>query len=340
MFRWTVTIVAIAMLAPSTRAGDADPFADWTPEQIEKHKVVAAQKIGREMRRDLTAWKGLYFACSSCDGRGNRGGVRCLTCGGTGVGISEKKLRILAFDLFPAKFRTAEKTHHFDWFLQNPDETLKVFPIIDAWRRKDIEVLGNYASAVCEVKQNRVWTTLEFSWIQVYDEWRIRDKEADKDFRSIRYDGTSPDPAVAAPPPSEQPPAPAPQPTPGGQPAPEDKPSPPPPAQAEPHPPPPKPKEDPATLFEVKNVSIRPSEEGTFKVIGTISNKTERRFRYVTVRVTLWKGDKMVDTCEATIGKELLEAHGSAAFDSFLYRDDAPVYDRIETKVVDYTEVQ
>ena len=294
-------------------------------------------------RRWLTARKELVVPCTPCRGAGQvlRRGIggratrhTCPTCKGHGRTVHAKNLLLVMWEFYSPNYkgtpgRKEELEKLYDRCREDPEKARVELGEIEKWKRGDVDVIGNTAIVHYEIMVGDSWVPRQVEWIQVppgTGDWFLLHEEADADVPRFAF-GIAPKPEAGPEPGEEDPEA-----GPGADPEP--KPEPPKPA-----PPKPAPREDPATLFTISNVSVRASEPGTFKVIGFLKNLTERSFRYVNIRVSLWKGDKLVDTTNCTIGTKLLTGGKSLAFDAFIYRDDEPDYDRIAAEVTDWTEV-
>ena len=107
-----------------------------------------------------------------------------------------------------------------------------------------------------------------------------------------------------------------------------------------PGPAPKKPLQDPSAFFTVGEASLRHVEEDAWKVFGRVTNKTkEKRFAYIIVEVSFFKGDEIVDTCTCNVGTVILKPGDAATYSGYLYREGKPTHDRVEAKVAKYDEL-
>ena len=81
-------------------------------------------------------------------------------------------------------------------------------------------------------------------------------------------------------------------------------------------------------------------EEDAHKVMGRIRNKTEdRRFAFITIEVSLFLGDELVETTTCNIGSVILKPGESATFSGYIYSDPMPEHDQIESRVSQFEEM-
>ena len=361
MRRAALVLAVLLFCSPLLSAADS-PFAGWDAKKVASHKKTGKNRIAGKLRRWQTARKGLVFRCSSCQGSGRVRRVRgrrvfsgpCPTCKDTGGCISKDRFLLVFWELRSPHYRSAkerltELESHYNRARANPREAIDFLEQITKWSRKSIDVKGNYAIVTYTEKHEKIEHEEKVVWIQVDGKWWLAHDEIDAEFARHEYPEPDAD-ATRTEKPAKKP-APA---KPGAKPA-ADPPKADPPAKQPPDkpptakpptakPPPAKPKkppEDPETLFRVTAPTIRHVEENAYKVFGQITNLTkERRFAYLIVTVSFFKGDRLVDTTECNVGTVILKPGRTATYSGFLYADKAPAFDRKVVRVSKYEEME
>jgi hypothetical protein len=351
--RWT--LILLLLLAPGAAAEDSSPFAGWSEDQVRKHRRAAGSEIAKKLRDWMKAREGFIYQCGTCRGYGyvkrviRRGRsayvqkVPCTPCGQKGAKVDEEDLRAAVFSVRSPAWRGRDGAEEAYQALlgearADPVGVSKRLRLIDKYDRKGIEIFGNFAETECRVRYPDEKTAEKLTWIEVDGSWWLSDETADADFRRWKYEETADDPEKPEAPAGE---GPDPRPRPGGvkpppvrEPKPEETPP-------RPEPKPRPPLEDPAKLFTVDAPTIRKSTEGAFKVFGRVTNKTsDRRFAYVIVTVSVFRGTTLVDTAECNVGTAILKPGESATYSGWLYVEELPEHDRVETKVTKYEQLE
>jgi len=343
--RAALLLLVLLSPLPLVLGAAENPFAGWEEKKIEGHKKAAKSRIAAKLRRWQTARKALVFRCASCQGGGRvlqrRGRVRrvvdCPTCKATGACISRDKFKTVFWELRSPHYRSSkdrmrELEELFKKARADPKKAVDFLEQITKWRRKSIEVKGNHAIIVYTEKQQAVEAERKQEWIEVDKKWWLAHEEVDAGF--VRHTYTSE---------GETTPKRTPPPEPGSRPKPPKK-EPAPPKKEPPPKPEPKPKkplEDPDKLFRATAPKITHVEENAWKVFGQITNITkERRFAYLIVTVSLYKGDRLVDTTECNVGTVILKPGGTATYSGYLYADKLPNHDRKVATVSKYEELE
>jgi len=349
-------LLLLLLLAPAPFLLAAESrFAGWDEKKVAGHEKAARNRIAAKLRRWQSARKGLVFQCASCQGggrvrqRAGRRGYRivsCPTCKGTGGCISRNKFLTVFWDLRSPHYRSSKDRMRaaeelYKKARADPKKAIDFLQQITKWRRKSIDVKGNFAVVTYTEKQEAVETAKTVEWIEVDGKWWLAHEDVDSGFARHFY----PKPGEATPaqeptPPTTKEPvtprtdAPKKEPvTPRTDPAPKPAPKPTPKTK--------KPPEDPEKLFRTTAPKIVHVEENAWKVFGQITNLTkDRRFAYLIVTISLYEGDTLVDTTECNVGSVILKAGATATYSGFLYADKIPDYDRKVARVSKYEEME
>jgi hypothetical protein len=328
-----ILVLACSLALHSPVGAEGNPFAGWDEKRIAKHKSRAKADIAGKLSRWLSARKKLVFNCQRCHGSGQerllspRGVkiVTCRTCVGTKLCVKAEYYRRVFWDYYSPRFRNepGQQAYVEEDFKKARKKPLEL-DAITGWRKGKIEVHGNHASSTFTEKRNRTKVERTMEWVEADGKWWIAHEKFDKDAKRWKY----PEPtAPAAAPPAETP---DPEAKPPAQDPPGEKPEPAPEPSDRPKPLP----EDPEKLFEIGDVTIKHVVEDAYKVMGRVKNKTaDRRFAYLNVEVSLFKGDELVESTTCNVGATILKAGESATFTGYLYVDPMPDYDRVEARV-------
>jgi hypothetical protein len=328
-------------------ASPANPFNGWDEKQVATHKKTSQSRISGKLRRWQSARKGLIFKCTTCQGRGKvkirRGRSLtvgdCATCVGTGGCVSKDKFLKVFWEFRSPKYRSSttrmkEVEALYKKARAKPRDAIEFLEVIDKWKRKSIDVKGNFAFVTFSEKKGGAEMDRTVEWIFVDGKWWVADKEVDSGFVRYKYEDR------------EMPEAPKPEPKKTTEPEKKTDETKPAPAKPDPEPvkpPPAKPKkklEDPDKLFRLSDPVIRHVEENAWKVVGQVSNKTEkRRFAYITVEVSLYEGDDLVDSVTCNAGTVILKPGRSASYVGHFYFDIKPKYDKVVARVASYEEM-
>ncbi|MHC4473607.1 MAG: hypothetical protein ACYS99_21915 [Planctomycetota bacterium] len=332
-------LLAAALSLPwPTRAGWAEesPFAGWDETRIAKHKSRAKADIAGKLSRWLSARKKLVFKCQRCHGSGKERVhsarrtriITCRSCAGTKLCVKAEYYRRVFWDYYSPRYKNEPGRQAY---LEEDFKKARKKPlgldVISGWKKGKIEVHGNHASVTFTEKRGKTHVERTMEWVEAGGKWWIAHEKFDKDTKRWKY--PEPDAAPAADPADPtakaEPGKPAP---PGAKPEPAPEPAP------KPPPKPKKPPEDPAKLFEIYDITVKHVEGDAHKVMGRVKNKTaDRRFAYLNVEVSLFKGDDLVESASCNVGTTILKAGESATFSGYIYADPLPDYDRIEAKV-------
>jgi hypothetical protein len=349
-------VLAMFVLLPSTIAlalSPANPFNGWDDKKVETHKKTSQSRISGKLRRWQSARKGLIYQCSTCQGRGRvkvrRGRVltmgNCATCVGTGGCISKDKFLKVFWEFRSPKFRSStERMKEVEALYKKarakPKDAIEFLEVIDKWKRKSIDVKGNFAAVTFSEKKGGAEMDRTVEWIYVDGKWWVADKEVDSGFVRYSYEDREKPGAAETAPKTEPEKKPDARPEKTADPKPETTRPDPEPVK----PPPPKPKkklEDPDNLFRLSDPVIRHVEENAWKVIGQVTNKTEkRRFAYITVEVSLYQGEVLVDSVTCNAGTVILKPGRSGSYVGHFYFDKKPKYDKIVARIASYEEME
>jgi hypothetical protein len=336
-----LSIFLIAFFATGRSSADdgpANPFAGWDEERIEKHRKKSASAVKSRLGKWLKARKGMSEKCRKCRGKGKVKSGRtlqpCLNCRGTGVRIDRKKFERAFWEFLSPSYRGDNRrrlamNQRYSAAKQDPETATAELQEITGGKAGDVEVKGNFAVATFQESLGRERFKRRMEWIEIDGDWWMADPVADKKFARIPYSGPVAKPSgksgTAKTDPGKRPEAGTGA---GGKPdgtkATTER----------------KPLEDPENIFRMGDVTVRHVEENAYKVFGQVTNKTEkRRFAYIIVEVSFFKGDKMIDTVTCNVGTVILKPGRTASFVGYLYSDAKPKYDRIEPKVAKYEEM-